>query len=61
MDDQNAFNEVRRAGVFDAAVGVATQFYDEGRVVPGQAINSPNGMRGFLAYFEAHYGRGGAL
>eukprot|EP00961_Rhodomonas_salina_P211384 2854238-Rhodomonas_salina.2 len=61
MDDQNAFNEVRRAWVFDAAVGVATQFYDEGRVVPGQAISGPTWMQGFLAYFEAHYYRGAAL
>eukprot|EP00961_Rhodomonas_salina_P122988 1656730-Rhodomonas_salina.1 len=61
MDDQNTFNEVWRAGVFNAAVGVAKQFYDEGRVVPGQAISSPTWMRGFLAYFKVHYGRGGVL
>eukprot|EP00961_Rhodomonas_salina_P054641 733939-Rhodomonas_salina.1 len=61
VDDSNAFNEVRRTGVFDSVVGVASQYYDEGRVEQGQAIKGPAAMRDFLPYFEAHYWRAAAL
>eukprot|EP00961_Rhodomonas_salina_P090046 1211028-Rhodomonas_salina.1 len=35
LDAKNAFNAVSRAAVFEAITGVATRFYDDGEVGPG--------------------------
>eukprot|EP00961_Rhodomonas_salina_P048059 645330-Rhodomonas_salina.2 len=64
MDYQNAFNavEVWRAGVFNAAVGVATQFYDEGKGArAGDQRPHRDARLPCLLQGPAHYERGAEL
>eukprot|EP00961_Rhodomonas_salina_P206492 2787570-Rhodomonas_salina.1 len=60
LDAKNAFNVVSRTAVFDAITGVASRFYDDGYVRPGDRIPSPECMLGFLPYIETQYGRAAA-
>eukprot|EP00961_Rhodomonas_salina_P094626 1273561-Rhodomonas_salina.1 len=61
LDAKNAFNAVSLAAVFDAITRVATRFYDDGEVGPGDRIPGPECMRAFLPFIKTHYGRAAAL
>eukprot|EP00961_Rhodomonas_salina_P045912 616400-Rhodomonas_salina.1 len=58
---KNAFNAVSQAAVFDAITGVATRFYNDCEVGPGDRIPCPECMCAFLPFIETHYGRAAAL